>query len=380
VPNYWGKDLPVNVGRYNYDKIITDYYQDSTVQFEAFKAGDIDLRLETSPKIWATGYTWPAVKRGDVLKLTIPSSQGFLYEGFYYNLRHPLFQDPVLREALAYAFDFNWMNKNLFYNFFVRTRSYFGNDELAATGTPSPAELKLLDPFRSQLPPRVFTTEYHPPDTDGTAEGLRNNLRIASQMLQKAGYVVKDGKLISPITHQPVAFQLLMADPAFQLMAGHWADNLRLLGIDATMRTIDLSQYIKATQAFDFDVLVGIMPMSSTPGAEQRSMWTSAAADTKGSLNYAGIKNPAVDFLVGKIIDAQSNDDLLTAVHALDRVLTWNFYTVPAYNGGHDIRVGVWNRFGRPKVAQSFGFGWNDNWWIDPQKEASLHLAGGNAN
>ena len=380
VANYWGKDLPVNVGRHNYDQMITDYYRDSTVTFEAFKAGAYDLRLELSPKDWSVGYIFPAYKHGDVVKDAIKSDQGFLYTGFFYNLRRPLFQDPVLREALAYAFDFKWMNKNLFYDFFIRTRSYFGNDELAAHGLPSPAELKLLEPYRSQLPPRVFTQEYNPPDTDGTDQGLRNNLRIAMQMLNKAGYVQQNGKLISPKTHQPVAFEILLADPALQLVSGHWADNLKLLGIDVTMHSLDLPRYIKQTQDYDFDVIVGIAgTLTDSPGREQRSYFGSKAADTKGSLNYSGIKNPVVDVLLDKLATTQTKEDLLTTVHALDRVLMWNFYSVPHYSSD-SIKIAYWDRFGKPKIHQSFGVGYNDTWWIDPQKDAAVRAAQGTSN
>jgi microcin C transport system substrate-binding protein len=380
VKDYWAKDLPVNKGRFNYDTIVTDYYRDTVVAWEAFKAGDFDTRTETSPKDWATGYVFPAFKRGDVIKDSIKSDQGFLYEGFYYNLRRPLFQDPVLREALAYAFDFNWMNKNLFYNFFVRTRSYFGNGDLAAHGLPSSAEVQLLQPYRDQVPARVFTTEYNPPDTDGTEEGLRNNLRIASQMLTKAGYKVVDSKLISPITHQPVAFQILMSDPGFQLVSSHWADNLKLLGIDASTRTLNLPEYIKATQAFDYDVLVGLAGVAASPGTELKSSWGSQAADTPGSLNYVGVKSPVVDYLLDKLVTAQTLDDMLTSLHALDRVLCWNFYSVPNYGGGGAIKIAYWNRFGRPKIEQSFGIGWNDTWWIDPAKDAALKLSRSETN
>lgn len=380
VKNYWGNNLAVNRGRYNYDKMITDYYRDTVIAFEAFKAGDFDVRVESSPQSWTTGYVWPAAKHGDVLKLSIPSSDTFLYEGFFFNTRRPLFSDPVLREALAYAFDFKWMNKNLFYDFFTRTRSYFGTDELAAKGLPSPAEFKLLEPYRNQLPPRVFTQEYNPPDTDGTPEGLRGNLRIASQMLQKAGYTVKNGKMISPITHQPVAFQILISDPAAQLVSSHWADNLKLLGIDITLNQMDLPQYIKTTQEFNYDVIVSFTATLATPGQEQRSFWSSKAADTKGSANYAGVKSPVVDMLLDKMIDAQTMDDLTTATHALDRVLSWGFYSVPHYSGGGSIKIGVWNRFGQPKITQTFGLGYTDAWWIDPQKDASVHAIRGTAN
>jgi microcin C transport system substrate-binding protein len=361
--------------------MITDYYRDLTVTFEAFKAGAYDLRLESNACGWTTGYGFPAAKHGQVVKDAIKTDQGFLYAGFFYNTRRPLFQDPVLREALAYAFDYSWMNKNLFCNFFVRTRSYFGNGELAAHGLPSPQELKLLEPYRNQLPPRVFTQEYNPPDTDGTEQGLRNNLRIAMQMLTKAGYKMENGRLISPITKAPVEFELLMGDPAVQLVSGHWADNLKLIGVTARVRTLDLPQFIKLSQDYNYDVIVtfGAGTASDTPGREQRSYWSSEAANTKGRLNYSGVKNQVVDALLDKLANAQSQDDLLTAVHALDRVLTWNFYSVPHYSSD-SIKIAYWDKFGKPKTPQSFGLGYNDTWWIDPKKDAALHAAGGGSN
>ncbi len=381
VPNYWGKDLPVNVGRYNYDQMITDYYRDTTVTFEAFKAGSYDLRVESSPKDWAMGYNFPAYKHGDVLKDAIKTDQGFLYTGFFFNTRRPLFSDPVLREALAYAFDFKWMNKNLFYDFFTRTRSYFGNGALAARGLPSPAELKLLEPYRKELPPRVFTQEYNPPDTDGTDAGLRNNLRIAMQMLTKAGYAQRNGALISPITHEPVAFEILLADPALELVSSHWADNLKLLGIKVTMQSLDLPRYVKEMQDYDFDVIVGVAgTQSDTPGREQKSYWSSEAADTEGKLNYAGVKSPVVDMLLDKLATAQTNEDLLTAVHALDRVLCWGFYSVPHYSGGGSIKIAYWDKFGKPKIAQSFGTGYSTTWWVDPKKAAAVRAMRGTGN
>jgi microcin C transport system substrate-binding protein len=380
VKDYWAKDLPVNKGRWNYDQMVTDYYRDSLVSFEAFKAGDVDQRTEVSPKDWAIGYVFPAYKHGQVLKASIKSEDTFLYEGFYYNLRRPAFQDPLLREALSYAFDFKWMNKNLFYDFFTRTRSYMGAGELAAKGLPSPAELQLLEPYRNQLPPRLFTAEYNPPDTDGTDAGLRKNLGIAMQMLTKAGYKQEGGKLISPKTHQPLVIEILTSDPAAQLVCDHWAGNLKLLGIDAKTKVLDLPQYIKATQSFDYDVLLGLAGVLASPGGEMRSAWSSAAADTKGSLNYAGVKNPVVDALLTKLVQAKSREELVTTLHALDRVLQWNFYTIPHYGGGGSIKVAYWDRFGQPSVPQAFGTGMTDTWWIDPKKDAALKLARNSTN
>lgn len=380
VKDYWAKDLPVNKGQFNYDKIIYDFYRDSLVAFEAFKAGDVDVRWETSQKNWATAYVWPAAKHKEVRKATLPRRDTALYQGFFYNLRRPLFQDPVLREALGYAFDFSWINKNLLYGLMVRTKSYFTSTDLGARGLPSAEELKLLEPFRSQLPPRVFTSAFNPPDTDGTEKGLRNNLRTAAQMLSKAGYVVKDGKLISPKTKMPVTFEILMADPGFERVTNHWAENLKLIGITVNLRVVDLSQYLARTSKFDFDMIVGLIPFLPAPGTEIRNLWNSKAADIPRSFNWSGIKNPAVDALVEKVIAAKTQPELIAATRALDRVLLWNFYSIPEYSSGGVMGVAYWDRFGRPDKETWSGFPYQSTWWIDPAKDAALKAARGTSN
>jgi microcin C transport system substrate-binding protein len=381
-PNYWGKDLPVNVGRFNYGKVVTDYYRDPTVEFEAFKAGDADLHFESSPKNWATAYTFPAAKKHQIVRSVIKLKSGFQFQAYFFNLRHPLFQDPVLREALAYAFDFAWMNKNLFYGAMERTESYFGyqGSELAESGLPSTRELALLEPYRSQVPKRVFSQAFRLPDTDGTEEGLRNNLRTAAEMLRKAGYVMQGGKLISPRTHKPVAFEVLMSNPGYQGVTEHWAQNLSLLGITVHPRVVDVTQFVQRRNNRSFDVIATLVPMGPYPGQEQRQVWGSAAADQAGSYNFDGVKNPVVDALIDKLASATSAAGLVAATHALDRVLAWNYYTIPLYSTGGRVDVAYWSRFGRPNPDAPFGWPWLTNWWIDPAADAALKTARGGAN
>ena len=380
VKDYWAKDLPVSRGQYNYDQINYDYYRDTIADFEAFKAGYTDVRLEVDPCNWKGAYIWPAAKRHQVLKGQLPSREAPLYQGFFFNMRLPLFQDPRLREALSYAFDFTWLNKNLLCDQFVPSHSLFGNSDLAATGAPSPEELALLQPYRDKVPARVFGPAYQPPLTDGTQESLRNNLRKAAQMLHDAGYVVKDGKLISPRTHQPVAFEILIWDPTFQRPASNWVENMKLLGIDATLKTVDFPNYTARTRNFDFQVLIGLIPFLTAPGQELRNMFSSSSADLVGSFNWAGIKDPVVDAMVEKMISAKTRDDLLTAAHALDRVVMWNFYTLPNFTGRGVFNVAYWDRFGIPANPQNFGLAYLNSWWIDPKKDAVLKQSEARAN
>ncbi|MDX1803172.1 MAG: extracellular solute-binding protein [Alcanivorax sp.] len=325
--DYWAKNLPVNKGRFNFDTVSFDYYLDDTVALEAFKHGDYDWRSEVSAKKWATAYQGKPFDDGSLVTEEIHQNNPAGMQGLAYNLRRPLFQSPVLREALAYALDFEWSNANLFYNQYKRTRSYFQNSEMAATGLPSKAELKLLDPYRDQLPKRVFTASYHPPKSDGSGRP-RQNLRHAQTLLKSAGYQIRNGQLFTP-DNKPVRFEIMTYSPDFDRIVQPFARNLKALGVDAKVIRVDSSQYLERYRHFDFDMVIASFPQSTSPGNEQRGYWGSKAADTPSSNNIIGIKNPVVDALVDKITSATSREQLVTACRALDRVLQWNFYLIP---------------------------------------------------
>ncbi|HEX3971230.1 MAG TPA: extracellular solute-binding protein [Stellaceae bacterium] len=369
-PNYWGKDLPVNRGRYNFDTERYDYYRDPAIALEAFKAGQFDIRVENVSKNWAVGYDSPALTAGLIKKEQIPNQLPQGMQGFAYNTRKALFQDPKVRDALSYLFDFEWTNKNLFYGAYTRTRSYFANSELAATGTPSPDELKLLDPFKGQIPDEVFTKEYDPPKTDGSGD-IRDNLRAALKLLGEAGWSIKSGKLVNA-QGQPFQFEFLLSqDQAdFERVALPFAQNLKRIGIDMSVRTVDPAQYENRMQNFDYDMTVIVIGESLSPGNEQREYWTSATADEKGGQNYMGIKNKAVDALVDDVINAKDRPSLVTATRALDRVLSWNHYVIPNWHFPY-FRVAMWDKFERPKVSPPYALAL-DTWWITPQKAQDI--------
>ncbi|MDG4597037.1 MAG: extracellular solute-binding protein [Candidatus Contendobacter sp.] len=367
--NYWGKDLPVNRGLHNIDRLRYDYYRDVVVALEAFKAGAYDLRLENSAKQWATGYDFPAVAKSLVKKETFPRQLPAGMQGFAFNLRRPLFQDIRVRQALGYAFDFEWSNRNLFYDQYTRTRSYFDNSELAARGLPSPEELTLLEPLRKELPPEVFTAAYAPPVANDDAQ-LRANLQKALQLLQDAGWTFRNRKLVNAKTGEPFRFELLIAEPTWERIALPFARNLERLGIEMSVRLVDSAQYENRLRDFDFDVVVNVWGQSLSPGNEQREFWSSAAADQPGSRNLVGLKNPAVDKLVDQLIAAPDRASLVTRTRALDRALQWNFLVVPHWHIPYD-RVAFWDKFGYPAVTPLHGVQL-DAWWIDPAKDSVL--------
>jgi microcin C transport system substrate-binding protein len=374
VPDYWAADLPVRKGRNNVETIRYDYYRDGTIALEALKAGQYDVRLENSSKAWATGYDGPALRQGLLKKEEIPNQLPRGMQGFGYNLRRPLFQDPRVRQALAYAFDFEWSNKNLFYDAYKRTRSYFDNSELAATGLPQGEELKILEPFRGRIPDEVFTTEYNPPRYDGSGN-IRDGLREALRLLKEAGWSIKNGKLVNDRTGQPFEFEILLVQPEFERIVLPFVRNLERMGITARVRTVDASQYQKRMDTFDYDMAVESFGQSLSPGNEQRDYWGSAAADEEGSRNVLGIKNPVIDALVEEIIKAPDRASLVARTRALDRVLQWGFYVIPHYHT--DVtRVAYWDKFRRPEIAPKYGIGL-DTWWVDPKAEQTIEAKKG---
>jgi microcin C transport system substrate-binding protein len=366
---YWGKDLPVNRGFYNFDQIRYDYYRDTTVALEAFKAGAYHIRPENSAKEWATAYDFPAVRNGLVKAERFPHQMPSGMQGFAYNLRRPLFQDARVRQALAYAFDFEWSNRNLFYDQYTRTRSYFDNSELASRGLPSEAELAVLEPLRAQLPPEVFTETYAPPVSEGS-EVLRANLRQALELLQAAGWVFQERRLVNNQTGQPFQFEILLNQPIWERITLPFVRNLERLGIKASVRTVDSAQYENRLNEYDFDMIVDVWGQSLSPGNEQREFWGSQAAVLPGSRNTVGIKNAAIDRLIEGVIAAPDRQALLTQVHALDRVLLWNHFVIPHWHIPYE-RLAYWDRFGRPAVMPLQGVQIN-SWWVDPAKATTL--------
>ncbi|TAH37762.1 MAG: ABC transporter substrate-binding protein [Alphaproteobacteria bacterium] len=367
-PNYWGKNLPINKGRYNFERIRYDYYRDGQVALEAFKAGEYDFRQENVAKDWATAYDFPALSYGLVKKEEIPHEIPTGMQGFAMNTRRALFSDPAVRQALGYAFDFEWSNKALFFGSYTRTRSYFSNSELASVGLPSADEIKVLEKYRAVLPEEVFTKEYVPPMNDGSGN-IRNNLKIAQKLLADAGWEMKDGVLMKD--GKKFEFEVISNTPMFERILLPFKNNLQKLGITANIRTIDSAQYQKRMEDFDYDMTVIVIPQSLSPGNEQRNFWSSSAADTRGSDNYMGIKNPAVDELVEKIIAATTREELITYTRALDRILLWGYYVIPNWHI-RTHRVAYWDKFSAPSVRPKYALGFLDTWWIDADKQAKL--------
>lgn len=370
VEDYWGRDIPVMKGRWNADVIRYEYFRDRDVATEAFKAGTFDLRQENSSKRWATAFDFPARTAGMVVKEEVPHQNVAGMQGFVFNTRRPVFQDRKVRQAIGYAFDFEWTNKALMYDAYTRTDSYFDNSELGSTGLPAGAELALLEPYRDRLPPELFTTEFTVPRTDGSGNP-RQNLRTGLKLLREAGWSAQDG-VMRNAEGQVLGFEiLLVTQSGMERIALPFAANLEKLGIRATVRNVDPAQYQNRVRDFDFDMIVGSFGQSQSPGNEQRDFWSSALADVPGSRNVIGIKDPVVDALVEKVIQAPDRAALVAATRALDRVLLWGFYAVPHFHS-ESYRLIYWNKFGKPAVAPKYGLGYPDTWWVDPEMVAAV--------
>jgi microcin C transport system substrate-binding protein len=368
VKDYWGADLPVNAGRFNFETIRYDYYRDGTISLEAFKAGRYDFRQENAAKNWATAYTGPAVRQGLIKREEIPNEIPTGMQAFVFNTRQPVFRDPRVREALAYAFDFEWTNRHLFYGAYTRTRSYFSNSELASRGRPGPGELAVLEPHRAAVPPEVFTRPYDPPST-APPGSLRINLLTALAKLRDAGWEVRDFRLVNARTGEPMRFEILLNDPGFERIVLPFVKNLERLGVSVRVRTVDTAQYRYRVDHFDFDMIVHVWRQSLSPGNEQRDYWTSEKATVPGSENLAGIRDPVVDALVDAVIAAPDRPDLVDRTRALDRVLLWGYYVVPQWHF-RDFRVAYWDFFARPRTAPRYALGF-DTWWVDPALAAA---------
>jgi microcin C transport system substrate-binding protein len=360
VPDYWGKDLPVRLGRDNFDVLTLDYYRDPTVEFEAFKTGNFDLRVESSAKDWATGYDFPAVREGKVRKEEFEHDRPAGMQSFAFNTRRAIFSDARVRRALAYAFDFEWSNKNLFYDQYTRSRSYFDNSELAATGLPGAAELEVLEPLRDQLPAEVFTKEYQPPRTDGSGN-IRPSLGEAVKLLREAGWTVDPKTKKLAREGKRLRFEVLLNNPLFERVVLPFTKNLERLGVDAKVRTVDTAQYTKRLEEFDFDVIIGGWGQSLSPGNEQRDFWGSAAAKENGSMNWIGVSDPAIDSLIESVIAAPDRPALVARVRALDRALQWNHFVIPQWHLDYD-RIAYWDKFARPGTIPRQGVQL-DTWW-----------------
>jgi microcin C transport system substrate-binding protein len=368
VKDYWGERLPLNIGQNNFDQIRYDFFRDDTVAREAFKADQLDWILERSAKEWATAYDFPAVREKRVIKERFPVRNVGRMQGFAFNLRRPLFADVRLRQAFNFAYDFEEMNRQLSAGEYTRDNSYFEGTELASSGLPQGKELEILETVRDKVPPEVFTTPYRNP-VGGNAEALRKNLREASRLLKEADFTIRDHKLVDP-KGQPVSVEFLCRDQGDERIVLFYKPNLERLGITVNVRTVDDVQYQNRLRSFDFDITTVLWAQSLSPGNEQRDFFGSQAADRPGSRNIPGIKNPAVDALIERIIFAHDRAELVAACKAMDRVLLWNFYVVPQFTYGFQ-RYARWDRFSHPDPLPKYGIsGFPTLWWWDTAKAA----------
>jgi microcin C transport system substrate-binding protein len=370
-PSYWGRELNVNVGKYNFDAIVVKYYRDNTVILEALKAGEFDFLDVNNSKQWARDVGGDKWDKGYLVKETLPHKNTAGMQGFVFNVRRPLFQNRDVRHALSLALDFTWMNASLFYGLYTANTSFFDNSELAARGLPSPAELALLEPWRTQLPAAVFAEPMAGLGTHYT--DLRQRLRAAQQLLKNAGWEVQNGVLTETATGQPMRFTITLDQADFQRIVEPYLDNLKKLGVQATMKVVDDSVSERLLRTFDFDMVVAVFAQSQSPGNEQRDFWHSEGADQEGGNNLIGIKHPAVDAMVEAIITANSREELVTAVHALDRVLWHEHYAVPHWFLDRHLLT-YWNKFTHPKTIPLYyePLTYVLFWWLDPVKEVAL--------
>ena len=373
VADYWGKDLPVNRGQWNFDELRFDYYRDDTVAFEGFKAGGLDFHTESSAKNWATAYDFAAVRDGYVKRQEVPVERAQPMQCFVLNLRRPQFQDRRVRQVFNLAFDFEWANKNLFFGQYARVGSYFEGTELAAPKElPQGRELEILNEVKDQVPPEVFTTVHANP-VNASPDDFRNNLRKAVALLKEAGYEIKGGKLVNAKTGEPLKVEFLLVSPLFERIVQPSIANLQRLGIQASLRMVDSAQYTRRLNGFDYDIIVGNFAQSNSPGNEQRDFWGSEAAGREGSQNLIGVKDKAIDKLVDHVIFAKDRAELVAATNALDRVLLWNDFVVPQWYAPK-VRIAYWNRYGQPSTLPALTPGFTQVWWFD--KELALKLPG----
>lgn len=364
-PKWWGAKLPINKGRWNFDRVTYDYYRDGDVALEAFFGGQYDVREENIAKAWATSYDAPAVKDGRIVKQEISNQRPQGMQAYVYNTRRPIFQDRAVRQALAYAFDFEWSNKQFAYGSYKRTRSFFANSDLEAQGLPTGRELEILSKFKGRIPDEVFTTEYNPPSTDGSGDA-RANLKQAIAILDAAGYKMGgDGVRFNPKTGQRLSFEIIDVNPAFERWTLPFIQNLQRIGVAATFRTIDPAQYQNRINNFDFDMTTGSFAESDSPGNEQRDYWGAAKANAPGSRNIIGVQDPAVDEIIDLLVHAQTREELVACAHALDRVLTWSYYVIPQWHLDY-WRLAWWKQLSHPSQLSPTSPGIADTWWTTP--------------
>jgi microcin C transport system substrate-binding protein len=369
VDDYWGKVLNVIIGTRNFQTIRYEYFRDSTVALEAFKADQADWRIENSAKEWATGYDFPAVRDKRVITEEFPVRNVGVMQAFALNIRRDKFKDPRVRRAFNFAFDFEEMNRQIFFGQYKRIASYFEGTELASTGVPEGLELEILQTVSGKVPAELFTQPYTNP-VGGNQQNVRNNTREALALLRAAGYEIRNTKLVNNTTGEPLQVELLVDQPSFERIMLFYKPSLERLGVTVSVRTIDTSQYENRLRQWDFDIIVSTWPESLSPGNEQRNFWGSQAADQPGSRNLIGIKDAAVDTLIDRVIFAKSRAELVAATKALDRVLLWNFYVVPQWTYGKQ-RTARWDRFGRPDIMPQYGASaFPTVWWWDAARAA----------
>jgi microcin C transport system substrate-binding protein len=371
VKDYWGKDLNVNVGRDNFDELRFEYFRDATVAIEAFKADHIDWRAENIAKNWATAYDFAAVKDKRVVLEEFPQRSRGIMQAFAFNIRRDKFKDARVRLAFNFAFDFEEMNKQIFFGQYKRITSYFDGTELASSGVPEGQELEILEKIRDKVPPELFTKPYANP-VGGNRDSVRANLREATRLMKEAGYEVRNQKLVDAKNGEAMSVEMLTEEPSVERVLLFYKPSLERLGVTISVRTIDPAQYENRLRSWDFDVIVASWAESLSPGNEQRDYWSSPAADIPGSRNLVGIKNPAVDALIERVIFAKDRAELVAATRALDRVLLWNQYVVPQFTINR-IRTARWDRFARPDPLPKYAEpGFPTVWWWDSEKAAKI--------
>jgi microcin C transport system substrate-binding protein len=372
VEDWWGADLPTARGSYNFDEVRFEYFLDRDVMREAFKGDAFDFRVENVAKDWATSYDIPAVREGRIVKQEFPDTSSGRMQAFAFNLRRDKFRDPRVRRAFNEAFDFEEMNKTLFFGLYTRIDSYFAGLDLASSGSPQGKELEILESVRDKVPPEVFTTPYKNP-VNASNEERRANLRNAVRLLKEAGWEVRDRRLVNAASGEAMTVEILLDNPAFERIALVYKQSLERLGIGVTIRTVDSAQFQKRQDDRDFDLIIYGQGQSQSPGNEQREYWGSDAADRPGSANIPGIKDPAVDALIDRVVYARDREELVAATKALDRVLMAGSYVVPMWRSA-TIRTLRWDRFASPKTlpSQSLTGGFPDVWWYDATRAAKV--------